>query len=268
MHSKAASHRARPPSRPAAVLRGAAGTAVLTVGVLCQPAAAQLPAAGAAHPPSSRASPASPGRPVPAGAMAFDLAAQPLKNALALYDARTSLSVFYPSALAEGKSSSAVQGVFTAAEALRRLLDGTGLSVQAVAPDAFVLVPDGPGAAATAASPAGALPQAGAPLSDGELVQSHVFEALCAAPGVSLGGYRLALRMLVGESGRVREVRLLDSTGSLARDSAILAALRTLDIGRAPADAAHPFVLLVRPRAAGGAAVCPPSGADRASALH
>ncbi|MGJ7484380.1 hypothetical protein ACSFA2_03925 [Variovorax sp. LT2P21] len=38
----------------------------------------------------------------------FDLPGQPLKTALTLYDTQTHLSVFFPSALIEGRSASAV----------------------------------------------------------------------------------------------------------------------------------------------------------------
>src|SRR6478752_6559979 len=94
--------------------------AALALGLMCQ----------AVHP-----------QPADKAGILFDLPAQPLKKALELYDARASLSVFFPSGLAEGKTSTAVHGVFSPEEALRRLLEGTGLAVQAAAADAFVLVP-------------------------------------------------------------------------------------------------------------------------------
>lgn len=266
--SQAAIPCARASSLAGGALRGAAGFAAMCVVALLVPLAYAQPSAGIGPGNSLPSTPSLQAQ----GALAFDLPAQPLKNALARYDAHTSLSVFYPSELAEGKLSSPVHGVFTPEHALRRLLEGTGLAVQSVAQGAFVLLP---GASAPARSHGDETPARGslaaggrAFLPDAELVQSRVFEALCGVAGWPLGGFRLALTVQVGDDGRVRDARLLDSTGNRARDAAVLAALRSLDIGRAPADTANPFVLLVRPRKGGsapdacqqpGAAALPPA---------
>ncbi|WP_035824116.1 secretin and TonB N-terminal domain-containing protein, partial [Cupriavidus sp. SK-4] len=66
-----------------------------------------------------------------AAEMAFDLPAQPLKATLSRYDAQTNMSVFYPSELAEGRTSHAVHGTLTPEQALHRLLQGTGLAARA-----------------------------------------------------------------------------------------------------------------------------------------
>ncbi len=211
--------------------------AALALGLVCQAAHAQ---------------------PAAKDGILFDLPAQPLKKALALYDARANLSVFFPSELAEGKTSSAVHGVFTPEEALRRLLDGTGLAVQTAAAEAFVLVPS---PAATPDGAAGAAPGASARMSANayeSLVQARIFQALCKADGAAFGSYRMALRVQVGTAGQVRQASLLDTTGNRARDAAILGAVRQLDIGQAPADPARPFVLLVRPRPGTASTACAP----------
>lgn len=177
-----------------------------------------------------------------AAEMAFDLPAQPLKGALSRYDAQTNMSVFYPSELAEGRTSHAVHGTLAPEQALYRLLQGTGLAARAAAGDAFVLVPSGE---EPASSDAQSEPSARQPY-DG-LVQAHVRQALCARPALALGTYRLALAVQIDAAGRVRRARLLDTTGDRGRDAAILQALRQVDIGRAPANPEQPFVLLVRP---------------------
>ncbi len=189
----------------------------------------------------------------------FDLPAQPLRLALEQFDARTSLSVFFPSALAEGRTSSAVHGLFTPEQALHRLLEGTGLTVQPAAREAFVLI----AAEGAAAAPSGSQPpgQDEAPAGPRRLydalVQARVRQALCATPGIALGAFRLALRLRIAASGQVREARLLDTTGDAARDAAILRAVRQVEIGHAPEDPARPFVLLVRPREPGMPPACP-----------
>ncbi|MGO4328280.1 secretin and TonB N-terminal domain-containing protein [Cupriavidus sp. 2TAF22] len=179
--------------------------------------------------------------------MAFDLPAQPLKSALARYDAQTSVSVFFPSELADGRWSHAVQGAMPPAQALHRLLEGTGLTARATAGDAFVLTPTGE-TPATADAQGAAVPRQ--PYD--ALVQSRVRQTLCARPALALGTYRLALSVRLDRAGRVQRARLLDSTGDTRRDAAIVDALRQTDIGRAPEHPENPFVLLVRPVA------CPP----------
>lgn len=211
------------------------GCAALALGLMCQAAHAQ---------PAGKAG------------ILFDLPAQPLKKALALYDDRANLPVFFPSELAEGKTSNAVHGVFTPEEALRRLLDGTGLAVQTAAAGAFVLVSIPP---ATLDGAAGAAPGASARMTVNtyeSLVQSRIFQALCKADGAAFGSYRMALRVRVGTSGQVRQASLLDTTGNRARDAAILGAVQQLDIGKAPADPSRPFVLLVRPRPGTASTAC------------
>ncbi|NUA30690.1 STN domain-containing protein [Cupriavidus basilensis] len=174
--------------------------------------------------------------------MAFDLPAQPLKQALAQYDAQTSLSVFFSSELAAGRTSTAVHGTFSPENALRKMLEGTGLSVQAAAADAFVLVP-----APRYADAAVAQPPASAARQYEGAVQSQVYQALCARPALALGDYRLALYVQLNAAGHVAHVRLLDTTGDKARDAAIIETVEHVDVGQPPGDPAKAFVLLVKP---------------------
>lgn len=178
----------------------------------------------------------------PGAELAFDLPAQPLKQALAQYDALTSLSVFYSSELADGRTSSAVQGRFTPEAALRRMLQGTGLDVQAAAAGAFVLVPAMRGPELAAEPPA-----AGARRQYEGTLQSRVHQALCARAALSLGDYRLALAVQIDGAGHMQQVRLLDTTGDQARDAAIIETVRRVDLGQPPGDPARAFVLLVKP---------------------
>lgn len=185
----------------------------------------------------------------------FDLPGQPLKSALALYDAQTHLSVFFASALIEGRLASAVQGQFAPVDALHRLLQGSGLVARAVAADAFVLLPAPPEEVEAAPAP---VPHEAAPgdLAYRARLQTRVLAALCAREGLALGSYRLALRLHVDADGRASQVRLLDTTGDRARDARILAAAARIDIGQAPAEPGEPFVLLLRPGEAGAQPVC------------
>ncbi|MDF3835948.1 secretin and TonB N-terminal domain-containing protein [Cupriavidus basilensis] len=184
-----------------------------------------------------------------AAEITFDLPSQPLKQALAQYDAQTNLSVFFPSELADGRTSTAVHGSFSPEAALRRLLEGTGLNVRAAAADAFVLVPAPQGSHPAAAPPIPAMPRQ----YDG-LVQSRVYQALCERKSLALGDYRLALHVQLAPSGHVQEARLLDTTGNKARDAAIVETVERVDLGQPPSEPARAFVLLVKPvRCAAGA---------------
>lgn len=212
---------------------------ISTLSLVCQIAYAQRPA-----------------EPAGAAAIAFDLPAQPLGQALEQYDMHTSLSVFFPTELTVGRISSPVHGTFTPEQALRMLLQGTGLTVQAAAEQAFVLVPapaDADGIDAQIAAPS---PLQSQRTYDG-LLQSKVIQLLCSRPDFAPGQYRLALSVRVDAAGRIGQVRLLDTTGNARRDAAIVESLRRIDVGQAPANPGKPFVLLVQPRSAADAPACP-----------
>ena len=59
--------------------------------------------------------------------IAFDIAGGSLAIALAAFGDRAGLQILYPAEIARGLSSPGVSGTMTQAEALRRLLAGTGL---------------------------------------------------------------------------------------------------------------------------------------------
>lgn len=189
----------------------------------------------------------------PVAEAAFDLPALPLGEALALYDALTHLSVFFASALVEGRRSAALRGRLAPAEALHRLLEGSGLQARAVAPDAFVLMPAAQ--AAPRAAPATEA-NAGREASDNARVQAALLQALCARNDLALGSYRLALRVRIDGAGRVAQARLLDTTGDARRDAAIVAAVARAELAQPPADPRQPFVVLLRAQAADAPPVC------------
>ena len=79
-------------------------------------------------------------------------------------------------------------------------------------------------------------------------LQQRVLDALCRQPASAPGIYRAALALRVDRQGQIGSVRLLDSTGSAARDAAIRAALQGLPVGEPSGDPGKAYVVLVLPR--------------------
>lgn len=71
----------------------------------------------------------------------FEIAAQPLADALDAYSAATGLEVFYDGALVAGRDSRFIQGLLEPKAALRELLAGTGLTARNTGMRSFTLVP-------------------------------------------------------------------------------------------------------------------------------
>lgn len=179
----------------------------------------------------------------------YDLPAQPLKQALVRFDAQTKVSVFYPSELVEGRTSHALQGEYSLRDALARLLEGTGLDVQATAADAFVLTPSDDARERAGTGEANRLPF-------DRLVQTGMREALCGRPSLALGTYRLAMAVRFDADGHVRQVRLLDTTGDRVRDVAIIETVGRVVLPGSPANPVKPYVVLVKPVECRAEAVC------------
>jgi len=71
----------------------------------------------------------------------FQLPAQALGRSLARFIELTGWEIGYPAALVAGKEAAAISGRLAPAEALRRLLDGTGLAAHELGPGNYTLVP-------------------------------------------------------------------------------------------------------------------------------
>ncbi len=200
----------------------------------------------------------------------FDLAAQPLADAIDAYGRATGLSVFVKSELLDGRAGAPLHGDFTAADALRRLLEGTGLQMAASADGIAIIPADALSAAprpepATSAIPASEI--AGAQI-DGEDyrwyaadLQMQLTRALCEDPRTYPGTYRLLIQLTIGSSGEVVSSRLLGSTGSVERDAAIVRAARSITLDAAPpATLPQPVTILLHPFASGVVDACAPAG--------
>lgn len=202
----------------------------------------------------------------PGSVVRFDLPAQPLAKTLQDFARLTELIVLAPAPLLDGRTSAPVQGEFTPRDALERMLAGTGLRAEFSRPDEAIIVaqPAAEQAPATADTPAdAALPIDGIGDSDDRrafagLLQARLIDALCAQPGAVPGSYRLVAQVRIDNRGAVVAVNMVASSGSAARDAAVMRALRALKLDDAPpADLPQPVTILLRPSGNGVHFRCP-----------
>jgi TonB family protein len=177
----------------------------------------------------------------------FNIPAQPLAAALNRYADISGQSTVFSSEMAAGRTSSAVQGRYASENALRLLLDGTGLIVEkhpSSLGDIFLLKensqPDAPRAGVATLFSQGGYPG---------LIQARVWQALCADTRTAPGRYRILFRFEVDAAGRLADARLLSSTGNNSRDAALLDALRRVQVDVPPPAAVlqQPLTMLLLP---------------------
>ncbi|MEI2417936.1 STN domain-containing protein [Orrella sp. JC864] len=187
----------------------------------------------------------------PAGAnshsrLYFDMPQQPLNAALASFQDVADLPLLYDSDGVRARRAQAVRGWYTPVEALRRLVQGSGMAVRHAGGGVAMLVPTAP-AAGTAAARRAPSGQG----RDHALLQWRITQSLCADPATQPGGYRLALRVWVEQQRIVRVV--LAPTGDAARDDGVRQALQGLSVpGLSPAAQGQPVALLIEPQAQPG----------------
>ncbi len=179
-------------------------------------------------------------------AIPFDIPSQPLEAALDAYGAASHVQILYEAALAAGRRSAAVRGIYAPDEALRLLLARTGLDFDGTEERAVTLVP----ARASLSVPDAGRPVPGVAGFDHFLggMQAGILAALCAESGARPGAYRLALQVRIAPSGTVLHPVLLSSTGSPARDAAIVDSLADLAFSEGPPAAMpQPITLVMTP---------------------
>jgi hypothetical protein len=191
----------------------------------------------------------------PAGAgdrrFTFDIPAQPLDMALELFSTVSGRSALFSSALVAGRTASPVSGQYTALEALRRLLEGTGLAVETASTSGvstFVLVPAAPSAP-------GEVDAAAQFAGYDALVQTEVWRAICANTRTSATRYRALLRFRVAADGRVVDVRVLSETSETPMARALVDTLSQVRVSQPPLPGMpQPFAMLILPASRGGPA--------------
>lgn len=180
----------------------------------------------------------------------FDIPALPLAEALQRFTASTGHSGLYDSGLVAGRRSRGVAGHYTAESALRLMLGDSGLQARYGSPDTFTL------AAVATAAPGLAETLAARQRYYGKL-QAAMRALLCGDPDVRPGSYRAAVSLWFGDSGQVRRVRLLDSTGSPERDQLLTQRLGRLKLDEAaPPGVGQPITFVIRPGQAAATGDC------------
>jgi len=161
----------------------------------------------------------------------FDIAAQPLVSALNAYTAVMHMELFYDGALVTGRQSSAVQGTFAPSDALRKLLEGTGLvALLSDSETITISVPDTPSAEELAAVKSRSVGY-GPYLAR---IQSSVRDALCGFIITDSEASDLLIRFRITPSGAVANAEFFTVAGSDVHLPAYDEVMRTLDIGEPP----------------------------------
>lgn len=178
----------------------------------------------------------------------FDIPSQSVETALAAYVTVTGVETIYDSALIGRRQSTAVKGMLKPDIALRILLEGSGLSEISTG-NAFAVV------AAPRTERYG-----GARLADYSsyysALQNGIAQVFCRHPETVPGGFRAVIRFSVGGAGEVHNLKLLNSTGELRRDSIITDELRRAVFDVPPATMPQPITMIVAPRAAARTGDC------------
>lgn len=187
----------------------------------------------------------------------FALPAQPLGDSLEAIGHLAGVAVLVDERHARQRAP-ALSGRHTVMEALRRLLDGSGLRIRQTDGEAVVVY--APAADGTARQPASGAPplkvedipaaRAGGADFSGYIgrLQKAILRTLCGNAAAQPGGYRLALQLRLDDGGHVARMRLLDTTGSDRVDMAVTRAITGMDVGAPPpAGMPQPVSVLLLP---------------------
>ncbi|SCZ37629.1 MULTISPECIES: STN domain-containing protein [Pseudomonas] len=188
--------------------------------------------------------------------MTLHIPAQELARALEQFSRATGMAVLVDSQLSRGRRSLAVEGEFTAAEALRRMLGGSGLMAKYSRDDAFTLqvaqVEEVPMPAEKPTPASAAVNRSYA-----TAVQAAIERNLCRSPLTRPGSFRAVLQLWIGRDGVVQHNRLVTTTGDVRRDAALVDSFHTLKIDRpTPGALRQPVTLLLLPESSGKRMEC------------
>ncbi|OPF91414.1 hypothetical protein I8G32_01364 [Rhodopseudomonas palustris] len=183
----------------------------------------------------------------------FDIAPRPLSEALIAFADQTGKAALIDAATAGGKTSSAVRGLLTPADALRIMLAGTGLSFRRMDDAAFAVGPN------TQADDGDLLGRRDRASLRGYFVsvQTAMVQALCRDAVFRATPYRSAVQVWIGWAGDIAAVHALGGTGDAERDARIAEAIAMARVPPPPIGLPQPVTLLLQ-RGPDDGAACPP----------
>jgi hypothetical protein len=160
--------------------------------------------------------------------------AQTLASALDHYAAQIRLPLVYSGELVFGKTSSPVQGNYTAQDALALLLRGTGVVAKYTHTSVGDMLTLERQEAESDESPDGQKPITGGSQVFQGHVQQRVLQALCKNTITLPGAYDVLLRFKLNAQGAVYQVQLLDTTGNTVRDATLKKTIQQLQTAPPP----------------------------------
>jgi hypothetical protein len=185
---------------------------------------------------------------------ALDIPSQPLEDALYAFGAATGIEIIVDGSALTGQRSSGVRGTLSAAQALRILLNGTGLDAHPIGHSAITLAP-------IRQERSSAMIYRGY----SAMLQNAVLRRLCGERDTEFGTYRVAMQVWLNEIGGVERVELLSSTGDQVRDRRIRELLQGISVVKPPAMMPQPVVMVILPRSVTDSGDCTVDSARRPS---
>ena len=182
----------------------------------------------------------------------YDIPAQSLNGALQQFATASGVDILYDHALAAGRRSTALSGVYSPQRAILVLLQGTGLSCRFTNRNAAILFPDGRPDVATTPNPttiarAGptldldvmhvtAAPIVGSAHFDayGRIAQRDIYARLRSDPILKDATFNIEIQLELDAQGAVRQTRLTQSSGDARLDGRILALLSGARLSQPP----------------------------------
>lgn len=161
-------------------------------------------------------------------AMAFDIPAQPLAQALSAFATTTGLQMMYDATLVPGRRSSLVSGVMSPRSALALLLKDTGLSARFTSAGAVVIYASTTSVVTLNPLTAVAAPIVGRDAVDpvflayAQVVRRRITDELRVDTELTGKGYRIGLRLWVDDGGRPMRAEILSGSGEPERDRRFL----------------------------------------------
>ena len=180
----------------------------------------------------------------------FDIPAQPLADALEKYGAATGLGLFYDAVLAAGQRSAPIKGVLPPMLGLEMLLRGTGYVPRRTSSAAISIVSLRPSTAASDPE----LRQYGAFFA---LLQNRVSHAVCRGVVTEPDGDTIIFRFWLASSGVIAHAEIVGSGADPARNQAVTAGIRGIEVGAPPPGLPQPVTMAILPALPGE-----PSGCD------